>query len=215
MDYIKVCGLKEIDHIKLCIEGGATAIGFIFNVPLSPRNLQKNQLVELIEQIPNRIKTVITFKAETFNEVKFIIKEIDADLYQVHCDFDIRELYKLPNDMKKKIIIALRLDASNKDSIIQEINHGHNQFYAYLLDNSEGHGTKFDYETFLDVLQRSFGKKIIIAGGINFENVEDYIKTLKPFGIDVSSSLESEKGVKDPIKIKRFLEKINKIKSGQ
>ena len=52
MDYIKVCGLKEIDHINLCIEGGATAVGFIYNVPSSPRNLQKDELITLLQQVP-------------------------------------------------------------------------------------------------------------------------------------------------------------------
>jgi len=211
MDYIKICGLKEIEHINLCVEGGATAIGFIYNVPSSPRNLQKDKLIELLEQVPKEIKTVITFKSKSLNGVKNVMTEIDADLFQVHCGFNIRELFTLPNEKKRKIIVALRVDELNKSSVIQEINNSFNQFYAFLLDNSEGHGALFNYDIVLEILRMTYGTNIIIAGGINVNNVQDYIQILKPYGIDVSSSIESEKGVKDPIKIKSFLEKIKEV----
>ena len=212
MEYIKICGLKEIEHINLCVEGGATAIGFIYNVPSSPRNLQKDKLLELLGQVPKEIKKVITFKSKSLNGVKNVMNEIDADLFQVHCGFNIRELFTLPNEMKRKIIVALRVDGSNKDAVIQEINQSFNQFYAFLLDNSEGHGALFDYDIVLDILRKTFGTNIIIAGGIDVNNVQDCIKILKPYGIDASSSLEAEKGVKDPFKIKDFLDKINEAK---
>ena len=55
MEYVKVCGLKKMEDIKLCIEEGANAIGFIYNVPESPRNLEKSVLLDLLKKVPKNI----------------------------------------------------------------------------------------------------------------------------------------------------------------
>ncbi len=211
MDYIKICGLKKIEDVNICIENGATAVGFIYNVLKSPRNLEKSKLVALLKEIPKPIFTVITFIANTAAEVYNIMKKIKANYYQVHCNFNIRDLDKFSSVRKKKLIIALKVDQSNKEGIIKQINFSFDQFFAFLIDNSEGSGRDLDYELILDIRRRTVGTNIIIAGGINIDNVELLIKNLNPYGIDVSSSLESMRGFKDPIKIKQFLEKVKNI----
>jgi len=212
MQYLKICGLKDPLHVRLCAEYGADAVGFIYNVPSSPRNLEKEELLNLLREISRNIFTVIIFKPSDIGEIAKTMNEIDANFYQVHCDFNIRELDRLPNKMRTKLIVAVKINQDNKESVIREIIHSFNQFYAFLLDNSEGHGSDLNFDLILEVIRRTYGSKIIIAGGIDINNIEFLIKNLKPFGIDVSSSLESEKGVKDPIKIVKFLDKIQEVK---
>ncbi len=211
MDYIKICGLKKIEDVNICIENGATAVGFIYNVRNSPRNLEKSKLLALLKEIPEDIFTVITFRANNTAEAYNIMQEIKANLYQVHCNFNIRDLDKFSSVLKKKLIIALKVDKSSKEGIIKQINLSFDRFFAFLIDNSEGSGKDLDYELILDIRRLTAGTKIIIAGGINIDNIEPLIKNLNPYGIDVSSSLESRGGVKDPIKIKQFLEKVKNI----
>ncbi|TFG00024.1 MAG: hypothetical protein EU540_05810, partial [Promethearchaeota archaeon] len=115
-------------------------------------------------------------------------------------------------DLKKKIILALQVNPSNKDDVINKINKYYDQFFGFLIDNSEGHGTEFNFNIVADIIDNTKGASIIVAGGININNIEIIIKNLNPYGIDVSSSLESEKGVKDPLKIEIFLKKVNEIK---
>jgi phosphoribosylanthranilate isomerase len=195
------------------MEYGADAVGFIYNVPSSPRNLEKDDLMKLLGEFPKGILRVIINRADSLSDCIKIMNEINADYYQFHCKFSLREFDRLPGPMRKRIIVGLKINQDNKDSVVNEIIFSFDQFFAFLLDNSEGQGSELDYDLILDVLRKTYGSKIIIAGGINVDNVEYLIKNLKPFGIDASSSLESERGVKDPIKIVKFLDKIKEIKS--
>ncbi|TFG24418.1 MAG: phosphoribosylanthranilate isomerase [Promethearchaeota archaeon] len=212
MDYVKVCGLKETEHIELCSKNEANAVGFIYNVPNSPRNLEKSKLMNLLNDIPKNLLRVVVFKPQNVLELEKITNEIDVDLYQIHNNFEEQELDEISIDLKKKIILALQVNPSNKDDVINKINKYYDQFFGFLIDNSEGHGTEFNFNIVADIIDNTKGASIIVAGGININNIEIIIKNLNPYGIDVSSSLESEKGVKDPLKIENFLKKVNEIK---
>ena len=97
--------------------------------------------------------------------------------------------------------------------VFSKINHNHSHFFAYLLDNSEGHGNQCNFSIIKEVIEKTDNKRIILAGGINIDNIEKIRMDMNPYGIDLSSSLESEKGVKDHNKMKDFLQKINLIKN--
>lgn len=209
MEYIKICGLKQYEHVLLCIECGADAVGFIYNIPESPRNLQNMELKVLLEKIKNKISTVIVLKPSSVHELEEIINDFDASYFQIHVNFDVIELEKLSKDHKKKVILALKVNQANKDSVIKLINNFHHQFFAFLIDNSEGRGKDLDLELVKEILKRNSETNLIVAGGISIENVEEIINDLKPYGIDISSSLESDEGVKDPDRIKKILTKIN------
>jgi len=211
MKYVKICGLKQYDHVQLCIDNGASAVGFIYKVPTSPRNLQTSELKNLLTEIRNKILTIVVLKPASTLELKEIMNDIPASYFQVHIDFDVLELNTLSSEYKNKIILVLKLNHTNKQLVIEQINDFKSLFFAFLIDNSEGHGNELDLELVKEVLKRSNGARIIVAGGINVENVEKILDDLKPYGIDASSSLESEKGVKNPSKIKEFLDKIKKI----
>jgi len=212
MVYVKVCGLKERNHIDLCRNNDANAVGFIYNVPSSPRNLEKSKLMNLLNDIPKKILTVVVSKPKNFLELENIMNEIDVNLYQIHSNFENAEIDEIPAELKEKIILALKVNPSNKDNVINKIKKYHDQFFAFLIDNSEGHGTEFNFNIVADIINNTKGARIIVAGGINIVNIENIIRNLNPYGIDVSSSLESEKGVKDPLKIENFLKKVNEIK---
>ncbi|MBD3341471.1 MAG: hypothetical protein GF353_20375 [Candidatus Lokiarchaeota archaeon] len=211
LEYVKICGLKRTEDIELCSENGATAVGLVYNVPNSPRNLDKISILKLLENFPNNIKSVVILKTANELEILKIVNEIPADLYQVHCSFDFRVLNAFPKKIKKKIIIGLKVSRSSLKETIRKINSNMNQFYAFLLDNSHGTGRKFDFDVSLKIKRMTSGTKLIFAGGIDCNNVKSLLKCLKPYGIDASSSLESKLGVKDPNKIKVFLNKINQI----
>ena len=114
MEYVKICGLKEYEHIELCIDNGADAVGFIYNVPSSPRNLQKSELKSLLIKIAKRILTIIVVKPSSIFELKELMNDIDANYFQIHINFDFQELDKLSNEYKEKIILALKVNQTNK-----------------------------------------------------------------------------------------------------
>ncbi|MHA1783702.1 MAG: phosphoribosylanthranilate isomerase [Promethearchaeota archaeon] len=212
MEYVKICGMKKLEIIYDCIAFGATAVGLVYNIPSSPRNLNEKEINALVKGIKNKITTVVVIKPKNNKDILETINKIDADLYQIHYTHDFDELLPLPKEIKKKIIIALRVNEKNKTSVINKINETSDQFFAFLLDGSEGHGVIYDHDLTHEIMKKVNPSKIIIAGGISLDNIENIMRTLHPFGIDVSSSLESERGVKDPRKIKIFLSKLNEIK---
>ena len=211
MRYVKICGLKHYDHVQLCVDNGASAVGFIYNVPSSPRNLTSTEIKDLLSEIGNKILTVVVFKPANILELVDVMNDIPASFVQIHIMFDIKELSMLSNEYKSKIILVVKVNNSNKQLVIDQINEFKGQFFAFLIDNSEGRGNELDFELVKEVVKKTTGAKVIIAGGINVENVEKILYDLRPYGIDASSSLESEKGVKSPSRIKEFLDKIKKF----
>jgi phosphoribosylanthranilate isomerase len=211
MEYIKICGLKRYQDVQICEKHGGNPVGFVYNVPSSPRNLEKSEINTLVKKIDHKILSVAVSKLNTISELSKFMKDVNTDYYQIHGRFAQKELMGLPATIKEKIIIALKVDSSNIQEIIQTIQTLKGQFFAFLIDNSEGKGTALNIRFVKDLLSKSGTNRIILAGGINIENVKEIID-LNPYGIDVSSSLESKKGVKDPSKIIQFLKKVNKIK---
>jgi phosphoribosylanthranilate isomerase len=151
-------------------------------------------------------------KPSSVLELEEVIKDINASYFQIHANFDLIELEKLSKEHKKKVILAIKVNQANKDSMLKLINNFKDQFFAFLIDNSEGRGKVLDFELVKEILKKSSETSLIVAGGISIENVEEIINVLKPYGIDISSSLESGEGVKDPHRIKYILTKINELK---
>jgi phosphoribosylanthranilate isomerase len=212
MEYVKICGLKSYKEIQVCKQYGADAVGFIYDVPRSPRNLGGTEINGLAKKIGNSILTVGVSKPSNMSDLKSFIRNIDVNYYQIHSNFNETELAKIPKNFQSRIILALKLNSSNINKVIRSIKRFHGQFYAILIDNSEGHGNKLDINLLKNVLNNTENAKLILAGGINSNNVEKIILDLNPYGIDVSSALESKRGIKDPSKIKHFLIKIKQIK---
>ncbi len=212
MEYVKVCGLKTYNNIQLSINHGATAVGFIYNVPESPRNLEKSKIKKLIKNVPKECRTVLVFKPKSIHEINKNVNHLKTDLYQIHGNFDNKELEKISENFKRRIIVAIKLNRSNINSVFNLINQFQDRFFAFLIDNSEGHGKVLDFDVVQEILINRGKARIILAGGISIENITDIIKILDPYGIDVSSSLEIEKGVKDPYKVIQFLDKVNDLK---
>jgi len=213
MEYIKICGLKNVEEAEFCAKCGANAIGFIYQIPESIRNLAKKEIKEIINLSSGNILRVLVIRPQNLAELEKIMMDIKVDLYQVHGHFNLEELKNIPQKLRLKIIIALKADRENLDYIIEIINTYKREFFAYLIDNSEGKRKELNLELIKEIFENVNNSNIILAGGIDSENVGLILKDLKPFGIDVSSSLESNKGEKDPLKIMKFLERIKEVKA--
>ncbi|MFO8019844.1 MAG: phosphoribosylanthranilate isomerase [Promethearchaeia archaeon] len=211
MNYVKICGLKEIKNIQTCIDYGADAIGFIYNVPKSPRNLNQRNINQFHKSVYNQILTVGVTKAKKLRDINRMNAKIDTDLLQIHCSLSFDSLSKLSSSLKKKMIIARKMNFSNLKKLQNDIRKHSDDFYGFLIDNSEGHGDTLKINLVKHFLDGLNDERIILAGGISIGNIEQVVMNLNPYGIDVSSSLESKKGLKNDKKIEDFLKKINNI----
>lgn len=194
---VKICGITNPADAEAAVTFGADALGFVF-YPKSPRHVTPEQAREIIRPLPPFIITVGVFVNTPPEEVETIMKLAGLDIAQFHGD-------ESPEDciIKNKAIKSFRVRSMSDLDTLKEY-----AVSAYLLDAfSEdafgGTGRSFNWDIAHEA--RQFGR-IILAGGLRPENVQDAINHAKPYAVDVSSGVEAEKGRKDHDKLRRFIE---------
>ena len=199
---VKVCGQTDPEIIKLCIEQGASLVGFIVNYPKSPRSISIEKLKSLIENIPDNIKKVAVMVDPRKEEIKEISNYCNA--IQLHGnennDF-IDEIKKITNLEVIKVI-----KVNNKEDLKITKQFPSANIFLYDTPSMGQSGNVFDFEMLKDLKNRNF----FIAGKIDINNIETALKYTDK--IDVNSGLETKKGIKDPEKIKQFF---NKLKNNE
>ena len=192
--------MKDPKLIDTAIENGANYIGFIVNYPKSPRSISISELQNLTKQIPDHIKKVAVMVNPEIKEVKQI--ENDCDFIQLHGDETNDEIKQIKQQTKFRVIKAIKIkDEKDLNQLQQFPDTDH------LLLDTPAMGQEGDEFNF-NLLNHIENQNYFLAGKINVNNVGTALKYTDK--IDVNSSLETEKGIKDPEKITEFF---NKVKS--
>lgn len=187
---IKICGLSRECDIDFANEAKLDYVGFVF--ANSRRKITKEQAYILKKKLNSDIKTVGVFVNEDIKFILELLNENIIDIIQLHGHEDEKYMLELKRKTDNPIIKAITVD--KKDFI----SNFSNTFANYLLLDSGagGTGVKFDW----NLLDKEIKKPFFLAGGINAENVEQAIKLINPFAIDISSGVETN-GYKDRNKI--------------
>jgi len=197
---IKVCGMRDPQLIDIAIQNGAKYIGFIINYPKSPRSITVNELQNLTKQIPDHIRKVAVMVNPEIKEVKQI--ENDCDFVQLHGDETNDDIKKIKQQTKLKVIKAIKIgDEKDLNQFTQFPDADH------LLLDTPAMGQEGDEFNF-NLLNHIQNQNYFLAGKISINNVGTALKYTDM--IDVNSSLETKKGIKDSEKIIEFF---NKVKS--
>ncbi len=196
---VKICGITNIEDAMYAVEYGADALGFVF-YNRSPRHVTEKVAKQIISHLPPFILTVGVFVNESVENISKIVKKCDIDIVQLHGD----EGPGFCKKVRKRVIKAVRI--KNVESL-KTLSLYKNKINALLLDsfNEEvygGTGNRFDWS--LAKKAKKHGK-IILAGGLNIENVSKAVKLVKPYAVDVSSGVEAGPGKKDKKKVKKFI----------
>ena len=197
MTRIKICGTTNLDDALMAVEAGADALGFIF-VPDTPRYLHPDKAAKIIEELPPFITTVGLFVNANQSEIDTIADSCSLDAVQLHGE----EPPELCQALNRRVVKAFRVKDETSLANLQDY-----RVSAYLLDTyvkgaMGGTGKVFDWN--LAVKAKNYGR-IILAGGLNPENITLAISRVRPYGVDVSSGVEMRPGLKDPAKIKAFV----------
>jgi len=197
---VKICGITNIDDALAAVDFGADALGFVF-FQGSPRRISNNEASRIIKRLPSFVTTIGVFFNEKPKQVEKTLVLTGIDVVQFHGD-EPPEMCDIP----RRVIKAIRVKSlESLDPLI----HYKGKVSAFLLDTFTpdvfgGTGQIFNWD--IAAYAKQFGR-IILAGGLTPGNVAAAIDHVRPYGVDVSSGVESEKGKKDHKKMKAFIEK--------
>jgi phosphoribosylanthranilate isomerase len=208
MTRVKICGITNLEDALAAVSYGASALGFIF-VRDTPRYVGNNrEALRIPEQLPPFVSKVAIYHSAG---AAFSAHE---DYYGSEDYFDCIQYYSRELDRPirsdKRSIYALRVSdlaslsylsrAGEADAILLD---------AYHPDLLGGSGVMFNWEIALEAKRRT-DKPVILAGGLNADNVGEAIAKLRPYAVDVSSGVEAEPGRKDHAKLKAFIKAVQK-----
>lgn len=194
--FIKICGITSVNDARIAVEAGATAIGLNF-FSGSKRYIETAAAKEIADAVRGKIAVVGVFVNEPSESVKKIASTVKLTFCQFHGDEDAAFVNAFPNAIK-----AFRVNDSLKNIYFDDY-----RCSSFLLDTHSGSeygGTGRTFNWLMAKEANEFGK-IIIAGGLNPDNVRTAIETAQPWGVDVSSGVELEPGKKDKEKMMHFV----------
>lgn len=190
---IKICGLRTPEAIDAAVRAGADAVGFV-QVASSPRSIDAEHARALVATLPPWIAAVSVFAGAS---TESIVDGATGGWIQLHGAVDL----EAPALRRFRVIRALGIDAG-RDTILRA--HDHPHVAALLIDApTPGAGVAFDLDPLM-ALRAELEKPLILAGGLTAENVAAAIDAVRPWAVDVSSGVESSRGMKDPVRIAEF-----------
>jgi phosphoribosylanthranilate isomerase len=195
---IKICGITNSEDARAAVEAGADALGFMF-YERSPRCVTLALAAEIIRELPPFVAKVGVFVDATAEKVHRAIEECRIDTAQFHGE----ESPEFCGQFGVKVIKAFRV--RDRESLQALPSY---RTDAWLLDSfvpgqPGGTGARFNWD--LAVEAKGLGKPVILAGGLTPANVAEAVRRVAPFGVDVSSGVESVPGKKDRQKIEAFI----------
>lgn len=196
---IKICGFTNAQNAKSAATLGIDAIGLVF-YEQSPRNVSAQQAREIINCLPPFINKVGLFVNSTQEYIENILTHVAIDTLQFHGSETAQDCEKYNLPYIKAIAMDESVNLTQKQDEYQSSS-------GLLLDTPSkyfgGTGKSFDWS-----LVQKIEKPLILAGGLHPENVAQAIEMVQPYAVDVSSGVESTKGIKDLVKIKDFLQQV-------
>ncbi len=205
---IKMCGTTSIEDANHAILWGVAALGFIF-YPKSPRNISPEKAREIISNIPSFVDPVGVFVDKDLAEVEEIAKYSGLTHLQLHGNEDREYCEKLESKLPTcKIIKAFRVSAESNPEDFSQYNEHVTSFLldTYVKDEAGGTGHAFDWDL---ITQFQLQRPLVLAGGLNPENIVEAIKKIRPFAVDVNSGVEVSPGIKDHAKLEAFCRKVH------
>ncbi len=195
---VKICGITNLPDAMAAVEAGADALGFVF-YEQSPRHIPLPAAAEITRQLPPYVLKVGVFVNAPEELVFNAIAQCSLGLLQFHGE-------ETPDYCLRFGMMSMKAFRIRDAESLRALPDYKSEAWlldAHTPDKRGGTGATFNWD--LAVEAQKFGRPIFLAGGLTPENVADAVRRVKPFGVDVSSSVESAPGKKDHDKVRAFI----------
>jgi phosphoribosylanthranilate isomerase len=210
--FVKFCGLRESAAVKEVPAGGAA--GFVVDVPASPRNLGLERAAELIGDVPTEAEAWAVVVEPPAELIHRLFDEAGVDRIQVYG--------KVPTGLEflevHHLVPSMPIPPSTVGTELPKVPAAEDYPRVHLDAAGQplpgGSGTRPDWEACARIVDAHPGRKFVLAGGLTAENVADALASVRPWGVDVSSGIESAPGVKDIARMRAFLRAVEAFEAG-
>ena len=199
---IKICGLTRVEDIDAAVSSGADAIGLVFYPP-SPRVLGLEHARQLALRVPPYVTKVALFVNEPEGKVREMLAAVPVDLLQFHGEEDEAYCRSFARPYVKAARVRPGVDLVE---FARRYPSANGLLLDAYVDGYGGAGETFDWS----MIPSQLPLPVILSGGLHSGNVAEAICRVRPWAVDVSSGVESSKGIKDAEKIAAFVAAVNK-----
>jgi phosphoribosylanthranilate isomerase len=211
---VKICGITRSEDLAIAVAAGADAVGFLVGVPSSPRNLTLERAEKLLRQVPIFVDSVVVTAPNSIMELVDVCNRLKPTVIQIHGKEHLEgsEIYERIKDTRLIKTIYVKSSSLNKATIEDS-----KIFDAILLDSFTrgqygGTGQVHDWTLSRQIREDVAPMPVILAGGLNPENVQEAILAVQPYAVDVASGVELQPGIKDQKKVRAFVANAKEIK---
>lgn len=204
---VKICGITSVQNAQEVCAAGTDSIGLVF-YEKSPRNVSIAQAKVICDSLPPFVTCVGLFLNPSEEFVNKVLSEVKLDLLQFHG----LETSEFCDAFTRPYIKAIGMEGISTDDEFAELTKQYTNAKGFLIDShatgdAGGTGKTFDWKN----VPHAQEKPIILAGGLNPENIGSALQELDLYGIDLSSGVESNPGVKDPKKVKQLMNEVYRV----
>lgn len=208
MTRVKICGVTSEEDVALVAAAGADAIGVIAEVPVdTPREVSLDRARDLVCATPPYVTSVLVTMGSNPDRIIERVEHTAPDALQIHGELGPGDLAYLRSNVDAALTAVIGPDeretAIVSDAVVD----------AFVVDSTDdsgagGTGETHDWDR-THRLSTSIASPVILAGGLDPENVERAVETVAPYAVDVASGVESTGGVKDPVAVSTFVDRAN------
>ncbi len=195
---VKICGITRVEDAEAAVAAGADLIGLNF-WPRSRRHVTIEAAVAIAAAIPGDVKKVGVFVNAPMPTVHETAMRVGLDLVQLHGDEDAAYARSLARPYIRAVRVATEADLRAIEDFDTEL---------ILLDTPSpsygGSGRTFDWALARAALR--YGRKLLLAGGLDANNVASAVRDVRPYAVDVAGGVEAQPGIKDRDKLRRFID---------
>jgi len=206
---IKICGITREQDLAAAVAAGADALGFVFYAP-SPRYVTPERAAQLMVHVPAFVTKVGLFVNASPETVHAMLAQVSLDLLQFHGDEDAAYCAQFGKPWIKAARVKPGFDLLEYASAFAEASGVSGLLLDADVEGYGGGGKPFDWS----LIPQTLPLPVILSGGLHPGNVAEAVRAVRPWAVDVSSGVESAKGIKDAQKITEFIAGVRDADAG-